>query len=190
MARPASRKTPARAPKTRAEIKPALSKAKSASDAAGEPTAKKNLKEVKKLIDLGKEKGYLTYDDVNDMLPAEANTIADYFSTVFLDDGMERYDANFTAAESARGQALYGQLGCPACHQLGASGGYVGPELSMTGARLKPGWISAWLTNPGKYKPGTLQPDYGLPAADVRALTAYLSTLGQRTGRNTAEGAR
>ena len=32
---------------------------------------KKNLKEVKKLIDLGKEKGYLTYDDVNDMLPAE-----------------------------------------------------------------------------------------------------------------------
>ena len=42
------------------------------SDAAGEPTAKKNLKEVKKLIDLGKEKGYLTYDDVNDMLPAEA----------------------------------------------------------------------------------------------------------------------
>jgi len=29
------------------------------------------MKEVKKLIDLGKEKGYLTYDDVNDMLPAE-----------------------------------------------------------------------------------------------------------------------
>ena len=28
-------------------------------------------KEVKKLIDLGKEKGYLTYDEVNDMLPAE-----------------------------------------------------------------------------------------------------------------------
>jgi RNA polymerase primary sigma factor len=29
------------------------------------------MKEVKKLIDLGKEKGYLTYDDVNDMLPAD-----------------------------------------------------------------------------------------------------------------------
>ena len=29
------------------------------------------MKEGKKLIDLGKEKGYLTYDDVNDMLPAE-----------------------------------------------------------------------------------------------------------------------
>ena len=27
--------------------------------------------DIKKLIDAGKEKGYLTYDDVNDMLPAE-----------------------------------------------------------------------------------------------------------------------
>jgi RNA polymerase primary sigma factor len=42
-----------------------------ASDQPGRPVEKKNLKEVKKLIDLGKEKGYLTYDDVNDMLPAE-----------------------------------------------------------------------------------------------------------------------
>ncbi len=32
---------------------------------------RKNIKEVKKLIDLGKEKGYLTYDEVNDMLPAD-----------------------------------------------------------------------------------------------------------------------
>ena len=53
------------------------------------------------------------------MLPDEANTIADYFSTVFLDDSMERYDSNFTPAESRRGQELYGQLGCQACHQLG-----------------------------------------------------------------------
>jgi len=119
------------------------------------------------------------------MLPAEASTIADYFATVFLDDGMERYDANFTPAELRRGQELYAQLGCPACHQLGTRGGYVGPELSMTGARLKPGWIAAWLTSPGKYKPGTLQPDYGLSSADVRALTAYLSGLGQRAGGNT-----
>jgi RNA polymerase primary sigma factor len=43
-----------------------------ASDQPGRPVEKKNLKEVKKLIDLGKEKGYLTYDDVNDMLPARS----------------------------------------------------------------------------------------------------------------------
>jgi len=43
-----------------------------AKQAASNPVAqKKDIKEVKKLIDLGKEKGYLTYDEVNDMLPAD-----------------------------------------------------------------------------------------------------------------------
>ena len=113
------------------------------------------------------------------MLQDEANTIADYFATVFLDDSIERYDTNFTPAETRRGQELYGQLGCRACHQLGTTGGYVGPELSTTGARLKPAWIAAWLSTPQTYKPGTLQPDYGLSTADARALTAYLSGLGR-----------
>jgi mono/diheme cytochrome c family protein len=111
------------------------------------------------------------------MLPEEANTIADYVSTVLLDDAMDRYDATFTAADDRRGQELYTQLGCAACHQLGTAGGYVGPELSNSGNRLKPGWIAAWLTSPNTYKPGTLQPDYGLSPADARALTAYLGTL-------------
>ena len=110
---------------------------------------------------------------------------ADYLSTVFLDDSMEGYDANFTPADARRGQDLYRQLGCAACHQLGTTGGYVGPELSTTGTRLKPGWIAAWLTTPSVYRPGTLQPDYGLSSADARALTAYLSGLG-RSGRTTA----
>ena len=112
------------------------------------------------------------------MLPSEAKIVTDYFETVFLDDDLEQYDANFTAAERRHGSELYTQLGCQACHQLGTVGGYVGPELSGTGARLKPGWIAAWLTTPEKYKPGTLQPDYGLDAADARALTAYLGSLG------------
>jgi len=33
--------------------------------------AKKNLDEVKQLIDLGKEKGFLTFDEVNDILPPD-----------------------------------------------------------------------------------------------------------------------
>lgn len=36
--------------------------------------AKKNLDEVKQLIDLGKEKGFLTFDDVNDILPPDIAT--------------------------------------------------------------------------------------------------------------------
>ncbi|MCX6538415.1 MAG: c-type cytochrome [Acidobacteria bacterium] len=113
------------------------------------------------------------------MAPDEAKEVADYFSSVFLDDELERYNARFTPAEARHGQELYGQLGCAACHQLGTTGGYVGPELSHTGERLKSGWIAAFLTAPTRYKPGTLQPDYGLSSADARALTAYLSSIGE-----------
>jgi RNA polymerase primary sigma factor len=54
------------------------------------------MKEVKKLIDLGKEKGYLTYDDVNDMLPAEVvspDQIDDVMS-IFGELDIEVVDAN------------------------------------------------------------------------------------------------
>jgi cytochrome c1 len=60
--------------------------------------------------------------------------------------------------------------------------------LSATGARLKPGWTAAWLAAPQLYKPGTLQPDYGLSAADARALTAYLTSLGGRSVAASHEG--
>ena len=122
------------------------------------------------------------------MQPAEAKTIADYLRDVFVDDSLERYDARFTTADVRRGQELYEQLGCRACHQLGTKGGYVGPELSATGARLKPGWIAAWLSTPRTFKPDTLQPDYGLSTADARALTAYLSSLGGGAVGRTAGG--
>jgi mono/diheme cytochrome c family protein len=112
------------------------------------------------------------------MLPQEAKAIADYAAAVFLDDELDAYDTRFTPADAARGEALYRQLGCVGCHQLNLSGGYVGPDLSNTGTRLRPGWIAAFLAKPQRYKPGTLQPDYGLSPEDTRALTAYLSTLG------------
>ena len=125
---------------------------------------------------------------VFEMLPDEAKTIADYLSMVFLDDNLEPYDTNFTAAETRRGEELYEQLGCRACHQLGTTGGYVGPELSTTGARLKPGWIAAWLLRPQTYKPDTLQPDYGLSSADGRALAAYLGSLGRGSAARARRG--
>src|SRR5262245_66484540 len=71
MARRRTKRAPARTPKARGENDHPIATEKLASESAGQPVEKKNMKEVKKLIDLGKEKGYLTYDDVNDMLPAE-----------------------------------------------------------------------------------------------------------------------
>jgi RNA polymerase primary sigma factor len=47
--------------------------------------AKKNLDEVKQLIDLGKEKGFLTYEEVNDLLPP------DIVSSEQIDDVMSMF---------------------------------------------------------------------------------------------------
>jgi RNA polymerase primary sigma factor len=69
---------------------------------------KKNMKEVKKLIDLGKEKGYLTYDDVNDMLPAEVvspDQIDDVMS-IFGEMDIEVVDANQRVSLGSAGEDL------------------------------------------------------------------------------------
>ncbi len=66
------------------------------------------MKEVKKLIDLGKEKGYLTYDDVNDMLPAEVvspDQIDDVMS-IFGEMDIEVVDANQRVSLSGAGEEL------------------------------------------------------------------------------------
>jgi RNA polymerase primary sigma factor len=79
-----------------------------ASDSARQPAEKKNIKEVKKLIDLGKEKGYLTYDDVNDMLPAEVvspDQIDDVMS-IFGEMDIEVVDANQRVSLGGAGEDL------------------------------------------------------------------------------------
>jgi RNA polymerase primary sigma factor len=66
------------------------------------------MKEVKKLIDLGKEKGYLTYDDVNDMLPAEVvspDQIDDVMS-IFGEMDIEVVDANQRVTLGGTGEDL------------------------------------------------------------------------------------
>jgi len=62
--------------------------------------------EVRKLINLGKERGYLLYDEVNDILPAEVHSseeIDDLLST-FERYGIDVYE-DVSSAESARAAA-------------------------------------------------------------------------------------
>jgi cytochrome c2 len=121
------------------------------------------------------------------LTPAEANTIVDHAARVFIDDALEAWSEPDAGARE-RGRGLYETLGCRACHSIDGQGGYVGPDLSSTGRRLRPGWVQAWLLAPRTWKAATLQPDYGLSATDAQALTAYLMTLTGTDG--TAAGAR
>src|SRR5512138_4019819 len=59
--------------------------------------AKKGMDEVKQLIDLGKEKGFLTYDEVNDLLPP------DMVSSEQIDDVMGMFgDMDIEIVDSAQ----------------------------------------------------------------------------------------
>src|SRR4029450_8866475 len=108
MARPRTKRTPTRTPKARAEANRPVAKTQSSSDSTAQPVEKKNMKEVKKLIDLGKEKGYLTYDDVNDMLPSEVGSpdqIDDVMS-IFGEMDIEVVDANQRVTLGSAGEDL------------------------------------------------------------------------------------
>src|SRR5438046_3811134 len=108
MARRRTRRTPTRAPKARGENHHAVEAQELASDRAPAVEKKNMKKEVKKLIDLGKEKGYLTYDDVNDMLPAEVvspDQIDDVMS-IFGEMDIEVVDANQRVTLGSAGEDL------------------------------------------------------------------------------------
>jgi RNA polymerase primary sigma factor len=69
---------------------------------------KKEIKEVKKLIDLGKERGYLTYDEVNDMLPADIvspDQIDDVMS-IFGEMDIEVIDSNQRVSLASQAEEL------------------------------------------------------------------------------------
>jgi RNA polymerase primary sigma factor len=62
---------------------------------------KDGMEEVQQLIDLGKEKGFLTYDEVNDILPA------DMISSEQLDDVMSMFgEMDIEVVESERNMAI------------------------------------------------------------------------------------
>ena len=114
--------------------------------------------------------------------PEEARALAGHLETVMRDDSLETVVPG-DSATVARGKELFDRHGCIACHIVGDKGGYVGPDLNGSGARLKPGWTVAWLLDPERWKPGTLEPDHGLTRPDAEALTAYVLSLPPRKAR-------
>jgi mono/diheme cytochrome c family protein len=114
--------------------------------------------------------------------PGEARVLADFLSTVMVDDAL-RGDVPRDAGAVARGKELFDRHGCQGCHIVGDQGGFVGPDLNGSGERLRPGWTVAWLLDPERWKPGTLQPDHGLTRDEAEALTAYVLSIPARKGR-------
>ena len=111
--------------------------------------------------------------------PEEVNVLTDYFYSVLLDDSLKVDGIRVGDAEAIEnGRMLFWErYGCQSCHQVGATGGYVGPPLDRSGERLQPGWIVRWLENPQKYIPGTLEPRSGMTRPEAKDIAAYLMSL-------------
>ncbi len=93
-----------------------------------------------------------------------------------------------SADEAAKGAAVFRAKNCVNCHSIAglATRGRVAPDLTHVGSRTTlasgtlantPENLAKWLTNPQSVKKGTLMPDIGLTADQIRDLSAYLEGL-------------
>jgi mono/diheme cytochrome c family protein len=115
------------------------------------------------------------------MSDKDAATAAEYLSLAVQkpDVNPESVDTRqFTPAMVSMGKQLYEvKYQCQACHTIGGTGGYVGPNLNNAGNWLTPAWIAAWLRNPQALQADTIEPRRNFTDEEIRALTAYLMTL-------------
>jgi mono/diheme cytochrome c family protein len=117
------------------------------------------------------------------MTDEEAATIADYLEIVMQSPDVDIGGVGskpFTPEMATLGKQLYEvKYQCQSCHTIGATGGYVGPNLNNAGNWLNGAWIEAWLSNPQALSPGTIEPRREFTNQELQALTAYLLTLRQ-----------
>lgn len=98
-----------------------------------------------------------------------------------------------------RGEILVADHGCISCHDAADAvkerlASRAAPALGANGVALTPQWIRAYLEDPQKVKPGSLQPDLlgGLPEREkpeaVEALVHYLVSLNPGAGTSSDAG--
>jgi cytochrome c1 len=119
---------------------------------------------------------------------AEVQTLTDYIMTVYQTPAFDQdsVPANFTPAEVEAGRQLfYSKYACQSCHiaDPAKDKGYIGPMLATVGSRLTPAWMYHYLKDPQAMRPNNLEPNQHLSDADARNLTAFLSSLKGKPGK-------
>lgn len=125
-------------------------------------------------FNLGKEK-------VEETNRSDVDVVVNYFQQELTSSEIPRelpkLDDIGLTDQISQGKKLYDAKGCKACHQIGADGGAVGPNLSFVGSRLTPGYIFKHLENSKKFRPDIVEPNYGFTERERIYLTNYLMTL-------------
>lgn len=117
------------------------------------------------------------------MTDQEATIVADYLTMVFQTPLVKQQPMGnkaYTTEQATTGKQLYEvKYQCQACHTIGSTGGYVGPNLSNVGNWLNASWIEEWLREPQLLLPNTIEPKRQFTQQEIEQLTAYLLTLKQ-----------
>lgn len=106
----------------------------------------------------------------------EIETIVGYFKYMKRDIDSEQILNDHSDIQKAGGE-LFKAYDCLACHRLGKTGRFTGPNLTWIGVRKTSDWVSVWLKDPPAYKPDTFMPNFKLSDGEIDALTHYLASL-------------
>ncbi len=91
------------------------------------------------------------------------------------------------APPQKKGEALFKEYDCLACHRLGNEGRFIGPDLTWLSRRKTRDWERIWLSDPPAWKPDTFMPNLHLPPEGIESLTAYLERLNGQANQASQE---
>ena len=112
-----------------------------------------------------------------------------------VDDVLREAMARHADADRAEGAELFGALNCAGCHvHPEAEPRVTAPDLSLTGLRVRPEWLTDYLTTPVTIRPagpvpgeGGQMPDFRLGAVEAASIADYLLGLDGGAGDPPAE---
>lgn len=92
-----------------------------------------------------------------------------------------------TGSSRQKGEALFEEYDCYACHRIGSQGRFIGPDLTWLGRRKTREWERVWLKAPEAWQPGTFMPNFHLSPGSIEELTAFLESLNGESNQESQE---
>lgn len=77
----------------------------------------------------------------------------------------------------ARGEQLFKDKSCIACHKMSNQDGGIAPDLSFEGLLKDESWLNEHFLNPRARITDSIMPTFSFPNSDFQAISAYLTSL-------------
>ena len=78
----------------------------------------------------------------------------------------------------AQGERIYRDMNCAYCHSIRGKGGSVGPQLDKVVGNTTEEWLIKHFRDPRAMSPGSTMPQLNLFDDEIKALTAYMKSIG------------